>query len=77
MGGRKVYELVPGHGDWALKKRGALRATKRFDTKQEGLEFSVPFVRGQDGDSQLVIKKQDGKIQEERTYGSDPHPPKG
>jgi len=27
--------------------------------------------------SQLIIKKQNGRIQEERTYGQDPFPPKG
>ena len=77
MGDRKIYELTPDDGGWVLTKRGGKRATKWFDTKREGLEFSAPFVRGREGDSQLVIRKQDGRIQEERTYGSDPHPPKG
>ena len=77
MGDRKIYDLVPDDDGWALRKRGGERATKRFDTKKEGMEYSVPLVREQDGDSQLVIRKQDGTIQEERTYGSDPHPPKG
>ncbi|EHU4917199.1 DUF2188 domain-containing protein [Vibrio vulnificus] len=27
--------------------------------------------------SQLTIKKKDGQIEDERTYGNDPYPPKG
>lgn len=30
-----------------------------------------------EGEAQVIIKKKDGKIQDERTYGSDPHPPRG
>jgi hypothetical protein len=27
--------------------------------------------------SQLIIRRRDGTIQDERTYGADPYPPKG
>jgi hypothetical protein len=74
---RTRYELrhTPDE-QWGLYKKGADRATKKFETKQEGLDYSRPFVRDQ-GHSQLVIKKADGTIQTEHTYGEDPYPPPG
>lgn len=69
---RIKYELGPdGKGNWGLKKQGAERNTKNFETKEEGLKFSRPFVREQKN-SQLIIKKQNGVIQTEHTYGNDP-----
>ena len=69
---RKRYFFDPNpNGGWDLKKAGAKRATRHFDTKEDGLGFSRPFVREQDN-SQLVIKKKDGVIQTEHTYGNDP-----
>ena len=70
--GRKRYFFDPNsEGGWDLKKEGAKRATRHFDTKKDGLDFSRPFVREQQ-DSQLIIKKKDGVIQTEHTYGNDP-----
>ena len=74
---RKRYELRQTPSDqWGLYKKGAERASKTFETKQEGLDYSRPYVRDQ-GHSQLVIKKADGRIQTEHTYGDDPNPPPG
>lgn len=63
------------NGGWDLKQEGAKHATRHFDTKQKGLDFSRSFVRGR-RNSQLVIKRGDGEIQTEHTYGDDPrrHP---
>lgn len=45
---RKRYFLDPNpEGGWDLKKEGAKRATRHFGTKDEGLDFSRPFVRHQ------------------------------
>ena len=69
---RNRYFFDPNSkGGWDLKKEGAKRATRHFDTKEEGLGFSRPFVQEQQ-DSQLIIKKKDGVIQTEHTYGTDP-----
>lgn len=70
---REKYHLT--HNDekdsWDLKKEGNQRATRSFDTKEEAVKKSPEIVRRQ-GLSQLKIHKQDGRIQEERTYGKDP-----
>ena len=46
------------------------------ETKKEAVRKTIEIAKKQQ-DSQVIIHKQDGKIQEERTYGNDPHPPKG
>lgn len=54
--------------DWVLKERGAERATRRFETKDEGTKGGVlGGALGQQGGS-VVIHDMKGKIQEERTF---------
>lgn len=73
---RKVYDVSPGDDGWGVKARGASRASGRFDTKAEAVERGKELARAQEG--RLVIRKQDGTIQEERTYTKkDPYPPPG
>lgn len=74
---RKRYHLVPDGKDWKLEVEGAQRATRRFDKKKKGLKASPGIARGSEP-SQLIVHRQDGTIQEERTYGGkDPYPPEG
>jgi hypothetical protein len=70
-----VYDVSPSDGDWEVKRRGGKRATRVFDRKADAVQFGRDLAKGQKG--QLVIRKQDGTIQEERTYGDDPYPPPG
>lgn len=70
-----VYDVAPGENGWGAKARGAQRASGRFDTKKEAVERDRELASKQKG--RLVIHKQDGTIQEERTYRKDPYPPKG
>lgn len=76
MADRTVYDLSPDGEEWALRKRGGKQASRRFDTKAEAMEESPGIVKRQ-GKSQLVVRKRDGTIQEERTYGDDPERRKG
>jgi len=62
--------------DWALKKDGSDRATRRFDTKEEATRGgTIRNAVGNDGGS-VKIQKQDGKFQEERTYPKSKDPSK-
>lgn len=62
-------------GKWALKKDGADRATKLFDTKADVTKGgALKAAVGKDGGS-VKIQKVDGKIQEERTYPDAADPP--
>ncbi len=70
-GGR--YFVESSRGEWALTLNG--RTVRRFPTKKQAIDEGVERAKAAGG--QLVIKKADGKIQSERTYGRDPFPPAG
>lgn len=74
------YHLTKKGDKWALKKEGADRTSKTFDTtKSDAVKQSAEFLKNKGGDASLKIHKQDGKIQEERTYprSADPRKTKG
>lgn len=64
--------------NWKAEAEGAKRAQARADTKAELVKETAQTARRQ-GDTSVIIHKQNGVIQEERTYprSSDPYPPKG
>lgn len=64
--------------NWKAEAEGAKRAQARAETKAELIRRTAQTARKQ-GDTSVIIHKQDGRIQEERTYprSADPHPPKG
>lgn len=76
MGRKKYHVTKSGDGTWKGKVQGGERASVVADTKEEAVRMTIEIAKKQQ-DSQVIIHKQDGKIQEERTYGNDPHPPKG
>ena len=66
-------------GGWQLERDGSDRARARFETKAEATKGgALKAAVGQDGGS-VKIHKQNGRIQEERTYPScrDPKSSKG
>lgn len=71
------YHLTHKDGKWNLKKEGSDRAIKTFKVKQEAVDYSTEYMREHQGS--LKIHKEDGKIQEERTYprSADPKQSKG
>ena len=77
MAERKRYYVNPRpDGSWEVKAQGATRPSSVHDTKAD----AVAQGRGMAGKQrlgQLIIKKQDGTIQTEHTYGKDPYPPPG
>lgn len=77
MSSRKKYHVTQNSdGTWKGKAEGAGRASVVGDTKAETTRKTIEIAKNQQ-DSQVIIHKKDGKIQEERTYGNDPYPPKG
>jgi len=77
MSERTVRHVAPNpKGGWDVKKEKASRASKHFDRKQDAVDYGRQSSK-QEPLGQLKIHKKDGTIQEERTYGKDPHPPKG
>ncbi|WP_206605941.1 DUF2188 domain-containing protein, partial [Vibrio vulnificus] len=61
---------------WQVKKTGNETALKNFNVKADAIDYGVDIAK-RNIPSQLTIKKKDGQIEDERTYGNDPYPPKG
>jgi hypothetical protein len=57
---------------WDLKKEGAQRASLKAETKADIVKATSDFMQGKGGS--VKIHKENGQIQEERTYprSSDP-----
>jgi hypothetical protein len=64
---------VTTHDDesWQVKKAGNDQATSTHGTKDEAVKKARELAKNQEL-GQIKIHKQDGTIQEERTYGEDP-----
>lgn len=67
--------VVPRDGKWAVRRTGADKVTRRFDTQSEAIEVAREFARNQR--TELYIHGKDGLIRERESYGNDPFPPKG
>ena len=73
---RVTYTVAPDGDRWRVKKRGGSRASGTFDRKEDAVSRGRELAKAQER-GQLVIKKQNGRIQTEYTYGDDPFPPRG
>lgn len=71
------YHITSTDAGWELKKEGAARASKTASTKVEIIKLTTEFLQGKT--ASLKIHKEDGTIQEERTYprSADPTQTKG
>jgi hypothetical protein len=71
------YHITKSDAGWALKKQGAQRASKTASTKAEIMTLAGEFLSGKT--ASLKVHKEDGTIQEERTYprSADPSKTKG
>lgn len=72
---RKTHHVVPSsQGGWNVKKGGAEKASKHFNTQKEAINFAIGVSKNQE--SELLIHRKDGVIRDSRSYGNDPNPPK-
>lgn len=60
------YHITKDGDQWKLKKEGGSRASKTADTKQEIIDQTRKFMESHPGS--VKIHKENGRIQEERTY---------
>lgn len=71
----KSHHVVPSlSGGWSVKKGGATRASRHFDSKDAAISWGRE-VSKKEG-SEFVIHKRDGTIQRKDSYGHDPMPPR-
>jgi len=57
-------------GGWNVKRSGASRASRHFDTKAEAIAAGREISRSQR--TELVIHRRDGTIQRKDSHGNDP-----
>ncbi|MFH1230052.1 MAG: DUF2188 domain-containing protein [Planctomycetota bacterium] len=77
MAKRVTYWVTSiGNGDWKVKKEGASKSAGIYNDKSDAVDKAKDLAKSNTL-GQVIIKKQDGKIQTEYTYGKDPYPPKG
>lgn len=71
------YHIKKAEKSWELVKERAQRASKTADTKAQMIEIAGEFLQGKT--ASLKIHKEDGTIQEERTFprAADPRKSKG
>jgi hypothetical protein len=60
-GGKNQHILPHPDGGWQVKGAGNTKATKRFKTKEEAVEFAKSVSKNQK--SNIVPHKKDGKLQ--------------
>lgn len=60
---------------WGVKREGADRPSTVLPTKEQAIERAREIAKREEGS--IVVHKENGQIQEERTYGKDPYPPRG
>lgn len=61
-------------GGWSVRNSGAARASRKFETQKEAVEFARDRARKEQGE--LYVHGRDGRIRERNSYGADPSPPK-
>lgn len=71
------YHITKSDDHWSLVKQGAERPSKTAATKAEIIQLAAEFLEGKT--ASLKIHKEDGTVQEERTYprAADPAKSKG
>lgn len=72
---KRSHHVVPNpEGGWNVKKGGAARASKHFDTKKEAVTWGREVSTKQR--SEFVVHKRDGTIEKKDSHGRDPLPPR-
>lgn len=76
-GGRpkKAQHVVPAPGGgWSVKKAGAKKASKHYETKEAAVKRGREISKNQG--AELYIHRKDGTIERKASHGKDRNPPK-
>lgn len=74
MATRKLYFVSPDGGNWKVTHQG--QTLSRHVIKSTAVDAGVKVARA-NAPSSLRIMRANGTIEDERTYGNDPFPPRG
>jgi len=75
MSRKSIHVVTSPSGGWAVRKSGATRATRTFETQAAAIVYGKDAAKKVTGE--LFIHRPNRLIRERNSYGSDPHPPKG
>ncbi|THD35115.1 MAG: DUF2188 domain-containing protein [Sphingomonas sp.] len=67
--------VVPNGSKWSVRKAGASKASRVFDTQSEAISEARKAAKNQG--TELYIHGRDGRIRSRDSYGPDSYPPKG
>lgn len=74
--GSGTYHIVPNAGGgWDVRRGGADRASRHFDTKQQAVDRGREISRN--AGTEFKIHNQDGRIAQSDSHGNDPRNIKG
>ena len=73
---RKTYHITKTDTGWQGKLENSSRASVTGSTKKEVMEETIALAK-RNQPSSVIIHREDGSFEEERTYGNDPFPPRG
>lgn len=68
----KHQHVVPHRQGWAVKAAGARKATQVFSTEKEAIERAREIAQNQQ--SEVVIHRSNGQIQDKDSHGNDSNP---
>ncbi len=76
MAKREEHHVVPNsnHGGWDVKRNNADRASGHYEKKSDAVDAARQMSRN--ANTELVIHKKDGTIQNPDSHGNDPCPPR-
>ena len=75
MANRNNVHVVQRDNGWGTLREGAKRATQVLDTQAQAIQAGRQMAR--QGQGELLIHGQDGRIRARDSHGSDPLPPRG
>lgn len=69
-----VHVVSRAEGGWAVKRGGAVRASRTFDNKKEAVDWGrSTSIKSK---AEFYVHGKDGRIQSKASHGNDPHPSK-
>lgn len=71
---RTIYRVAPSGTSWVVAQGTSILGT--YATKDEAIQKGRAIAQANQP-SQLVVRRADGTIETEWTYGNDPFPPRG
>ncbi|MBK6973133.1 MAG: DUF2188 domain-containing protein [Sterolibacteriaceae bacterium] len=74
MANRNNVHIVQRDNGWGTLREGGQRATQVFDTQAQAVQAGRQMAR--QGQSEILIHGQDGRIRARDSYGNDPCPPR-